>query len=69
MCGRVSLTAADWEHVKTLHDEQLAEQRRDANKSPKKRQTRVNEYEAAGLAYRLFFVTLRGQGLTAPATC
>jgi hypothetical protein len=69
--GGVNLTAVDWEHIATLRDEQLAEQRREANqaeKPPKKRQTRIDEYKAAGRAYRLLFVALRSQGLTAPAT-
>jgi len=71
--GEVNLTAVDWESITILGDEQLAAQRREATqaftvKSLKQRQDRVKEYKAAGRAYRLLFVALRSQGLTAPAT-
>lgn len=69
--GGVNLTPVDWERTTTLRDEQLAEQRRDqkqADNPPKTRETRIEEYKAAGRAYRLLFVALRNQGLTAPAT-
>jgi uncharacterized protein YjbI with pentapeptide repeats len=66
--GGVNLTAVGWERIKTLRDEQIAKARRDEYKNRKRRQMRIEEYKAAGRAYRLLFVVLRAQGLTAPAT-
>jgi hypothetical protein len=66
--GGANLTMVEWEDIKRLQDEREAETPRYKDKVRKDRATRISDYQAAGRAYRLLFVALRSQGLTAPAT-
>lgn len=66
--GSANLIVADWEPIATLADEQIAGQTRNMKGMRKSRQTRTDEYRAAGRAYRLLSVALRAQGLSTDAT-
>ncbi|HEX9414131.1 MAG TPA: pentapeptide repeat-containing protein, partial [Ktedonobacterales bacterium] len=69
--GGANLTVVEWEDIAQLQDEFEANRSRTMDRGkekPKGPATRTADYQAAGRAYRLLFVALRNQGLTAPAT-